>query len=347
MLRVLLSRIRGTFRRHQLDDEFDEELRAHLEMLQERFIRRGMEPKEAFYAARRQFGGVTQVKQDLRQRRASADRRCAAAGRSTRVSTASEIEAIHGRRRTDLALGIGATTAVFAVLDTVVLKPLPYAEPDRLMAFRSLDRRGSRPTQLSYPNFLDFRRENRVFEHLVSYRDAQFTLTDSLPAVSVTGEIVSWDLFPMLGIQPALGRGFRPDEEQPGTHVAVLSHALWMNRFGGNRDILGKAIPVNGVPFTVIGVAPEGFQFPMDVPGRSVVGHIVRRVHGWQPAWRADAGCRRPLEAGHLRRTGAKPSWTWWPGRWRVDIRTATPTSPPRGCNLNRSGCRALPRRRS
>src|SRR6476646_1187561 len=266
MLRVLLARIRGTFRRNQLDDEFDEELRAHLEMLQERFIRRGMEPKEAFYAARRQFGGVTQVKQDRRQRRAlplldvlRQDIRFAfrRLRRSKRFTACAALL---------LALGIGATTAVFAVLDTVLLKPLPYAEPDRLVAFRSLDRRGSRPSLLSYPNFLDFRRESRVFEHLVSYREEQFTLSDSLPAVAVTGEIVSWDLFPMLGIQPAIGRGFRPGEEQPGTHVAVLSHTLWTNRFAGNRDVLGTAIPVNGVPFTVIGVAPDGFQFPMDVP---------------------------------------------------------------------------------
>ena len=266
MFRVWLSRIRATFHKRQLDDESDEELRAHLDMLQQRFVRRGMEPKEAFYAARRQFGGVTQVRQDLRRRRVlplvdvllqdirHASRRL---GRSKRFTACAALT---------LALGVGATTAVFAVLDTVVLKPLPYAEPDRLVAFRSLDRRGSRPTTLSYPNFLDFRRENRVFEHLVSYRDAQFTLTDSLPAVSVTGEIVSWDLFEMLGIQPALGRGFRPDEEQPGTHVAVLSHTLWTNRFGGNREMLGKAIPIDGVPFTVIGVAPEGFQFPIDVP---------------------------------------------------------------------------------
>jgi putative ABC transport system permease protein len=265
MFRLVLSRIWGTFRKHRLDEEFDEELKAHLDMLQERFIRRGMDPTEAFYAARRQFGGVTQVKQDLRERRAlplvdlllqdvrHAFRRLR---KSKRVTVSAALT---------LALGVGATISVFAVLDTVVLKPLPYAEADRLMAFRLMDRRGSRPATLSYPNFLDFRRENRVFEHLVSYRDAQFTLTDSLPAVSVTGEIVSWDLFPMLGIQPALGRGFRSDEEQPGTHVVVLSHTLWMNRFGGNRDILGKAIPVNGVPFTVIGVAPEGFQFPMDV----------------------------------------------------------------------------------
>jgi predicted permease len=166
-----------------------------------------------------------------------------------------------------LALGIGATTAVFAVLDTVVLQPLPYAEPDRLMAFRSLDRRGEpHPAMLSYPTFFDFREENRVFEHLVSYRDAPFTLTDSLPAIQVIGEIVSWDLFPLLGIQPERGRGFTAEEEQPGTHVAVLSHALWTNRFGGDARIVGQAIPINGMPFTVLGVAPEDFRFPVDVP---------------------------------------------------------------------------------
>src|SRR5438093_13189214 len=143
MLRVLLSRILGTFGRRRLEEEFDEELRAHLDMLQQRFIRCGMEPTEAFYAARRQFGGVTQVKQKLQERRAlplidvlvqdirHAFRRL----RRSKRFTASAA--------TTLALGIGATTAVFAVLHTVVLQPLPYAEPDRLMAFRSLDRRGA------------------------------------------------------------------------------------------------------------------------------------------------------------------------------------------------------------
>jgi predicted permease len=266
MFRVLLSRIWGTLRRHQLDGEVDEELQEHLEMLRQRFIHRGMEPKEAFFAARRQFGGLTQVKQELRQRRAlplvdllvqDLRHACRRLRRSKGFTAGAALT---------LALGVGATTAVFAVVDAVILKPLPYAEPDRLMAFRSLDRRGSHPAMLSYPNFLDFRTENRVFEHLVSYRDAQFTLTDSLPAVSVTGEIVSWDLFPMLGIQPALGRGFRSDEEQPGTHAVVLSHTLWTNRFGGDREILGKTIPINGLPFTVIGVAHEGFQFPIDAP---------------------------------------------------------------------------------
>ena len=267
MLRVLLSRIWATLRRRRLDEECDEEVREHLEMLQERFIRRGMAPAEALYAARRQFGGITQMKQHLRERRALPlvdvllqDMRHAVRQlrRSKRFTASAALT---------LALGIGATTAVFAVLHTVVLQPLPYAEPDRLMAFRSLDRRSSQPTQLSYPTFFDVRERNRVFERVISYRDASFTLTDSSPAVRVTGEIVSWELFPLLGVQPELGRGFRPEEEQPGAHVAVLGHALWTNRFGGDREIVGKAVPINGELFTIVGVAPEGFHFPVGMPG--------------------------------------------------------------------------------
>ena len=267
MLRVLLSRIVGTFRRRRLEDEFDDEVRAHLEMLQARFIRGGMDPADACDAARRQFGGVTQVKQDQRERRAlplvdvlTQDIRHAfrRLGRSKRFGASAVLT---------LALGIGATTTVFAALHAVVLQPLPYAEPHRLMSFRSLDRRGAEPSPLSYPNFLDFREQNRVFEHLVSYRDSRFTLTDTLPAIQVPGEIVSWDLFPLLGVQPALGRGFRPEEERPGAHVTVLSHALWTNRFGRDPAIVGKAVLINAVPFTVVGVAPEGFLFPVDLPG--------------------------------------------------------------------------------
>src|SRR2546427_443346 len=157
--------------------------------------------------------------------------------------------------------------AGFAVLDAFVLRRWRFGEPDRLMASRSMARRGTpHPTQLSYPDFFDFRKHNRVFEHLVCYRDSGFTLADSLPAIQVPGEIVSWDLFPMLGVQPELGRGFLPEEENPGTHVVALSHGLWKNRFGGDKGILGRAIRINGMLFTVIGVAPAGFQFPADAP---------------------------------------------------------------------------------
>lgn len=264
MLRELVSRILGTFRRRRLDEEFDEEVRRHLEMLQERFIARGVDPAEASYAARRQFGGVTQVKEALRERRALP---VDVLVRDVRHAfrQLGKAKGFTAWAALTLALGIGASTAVFAVLDTVVLRPLPFAEPDRLMALRLMDRRGTpRPTQLSYPDFFDFRSQNRVFQHLVCYRESGFTLTDSPPATQVSGAIVSWDLFPMLGVQPALGRGFLPEEEGPGTHVVVLSHGLWKSRFAGDNGILGKTVQINGVQFTVAGVAPAGFQFPMD-----------------------------------------------------------------------------------
>lgn len=164
-----------------------------------------------------------------------------------------------------LALGIGASTAVFAVVDAVVLRPLPFAQPDRLMSVASFDRRGGgHPTNLSYPTFLDFRSRSDAFEHLVSYRSNRFTLSDTLPAIQVEGQIVSWDLFPLLGVQPELGRGFLREEEKAGTHVAVLSHSLWESRFGGDRQIAGKQIHINGESYTVTGVAPRGFRFPVD-----------------------------------------------------------------------------------
>jgi predicted permease len=266
MPRTVLSRILGVFRRHRLEKEFDEEVRTHLELLTERFIRRGLEPEEAAYAARRQFGGITQVKQHHRDQRAFPvgvllqDIRHAfrQLRKAKGFTTAAALT---------MALGIGATTAVFAVLDTVVLRPLPYAQPERLMAFRSIDHRGApHPVPLSYPNFFDFRKQDRVFEHLVSYRNSRFTLTDSLPAIQVPGMIVSWDLFPLLGVQPELGRGFLPEEEKPGIHVVVLGNSLWKSRFGGDPKILGRQIRINGALYTVVGVTRAGFQFPMDQP---------------------------------------------------------------------------------
>ena len=264
MLRALLSRIAATFRRGRLDEEFDQEVRAHLELLSERFVARGMDPAAARSAAFRQFGGVTQMKEELRERRALPpldvlwqDLRHALRGLWTdRGLAASAV--------LTLALGIGASTAVFAVLDTVVLRPLPFARADRLMSFRNIDRRGPHPTNLSYPNFFDYRAGNHVFERLVCYRDAHFTLTDSQSPVRVPGEIVSWDLFPLLGVQPELGRGFLPEDEKAGVHAVVLSHGLWQSRFSGRRDIVGQQVRINGKPFTVAGVAPRGFAFPQD-----------------------------------------------------------------------------------
>lgn len=166
-----------------------------------------------------------------------------------------------------LALGIGANTAVFSVVNTVLLKPLPYAEPDRLVAVESMwTRGGPHPNPLSYPDFFDFRAQNHVFEHLVTSRDTNLVLTGVGTPLQLDGEMVTWDLFPALGIQPELGRGFLPSEEAAGTRVVVLGHVLWQRQLGGDRSIVGRTITLDRKRYTVIGVAPAGFAFPVNEP---------------------------------------------------------------------------------
>jgi putative ABC transport system permease protein len=281
MLHEAWSRLVGTLRRRRMDEEFDEEVRDHLEMLTERFIARGMDPRAAHYAARRQFGGVTQMKQELRDRRALPPIDVLVQDLRHAFRQLWKAKGFTASAALTLALGIGATTAVFAVLDTVVLRPLPYPQPDRIMAFRMMDQRGTpHIATFSYPTFFDLRAQNRVFEHVVCYRDSRFTLTDSQPAVQVAGEIVSWDLFPLLGVQPELGRGFVAEEEKPGTHAVVLSHELWRNRFGGDREIVGRTIRMDDTPFTVVGVAPAGFQFPIESPEVKLWTTLARDAAG-------------------------------------------------------------------
>src|SRR5690349_1441744 len=165
-LRRMLSRIRATLLRPKAEQDLTHEFDEHLELLTERFIQRGMSAEEARYAARRQFGGVTQLRENLHEHRSlpqfeilSRDIRYAF--RQLWNAPAFTVAAV-----LTLALGIGANTAVFAVVDAVVLRPLPYPEPERLVAFASLEtgRGAPHPDALSYPNFLDFRSANRVFE---------------------------------------------------------------------------------------------------------------------------------------------------------------------------------------
>src|SRR5437773_1512867 len=122
-----------------------------------------------------------------------------------------------------LALGIGANTAVFSVLNAVLLRPLPYSQPDRLVSVQSLDARTHASDNLSYPDFFDFRSRNHVFEHVVAYRDDQFTLTCFGEPMHLDGETVTWDLLPLLGARPTLGHCFLPSEEAPGTNLVVAA----------------------------------------------------------------------------------------------------------------------------
>lgn len=162
-----------------------------------------------------------------------------------------------------LALGIGANTAVFSVVDAVMLRPLPYDQPERLVEAQSADAHDFGGFNVSYPDFLDWRTQNHTLEHLVSYRDNQFTLTGLERPIQLDAEIVSWDLIPALGVQPELGRGFLPEEEKAGSRSVLISHGLWTSQFGADESIIGRPIHLSGDLYTVVGVMPPSFRFPV------------------------------------------------------------------------------------
>jgi hypothetical protein len=140
---------------------------------------------------------------------------------------------------------------------------LPFPAAERLMSVESLDVRGTpRPTSLSYPTFFDFRRSG-VFAGIASYRDEQFTLAGHDGPRVLKGEIVSWNLFDVLGVPPAMGRGFVPADEQPAARVVVIADGLWRSQFVGDPAVVGRVITLDGQPHVVRGVAPPGFAFPI------------------------------------------------------------------------------------
>ena len=166
------------------------------------------------------------------------------------------------------ALGIGANTAVFSVINAVMLRPLPFHEPSQLVGLFPYDQRQGMPSVFDesaacYPDFVDWRAQNRVFDRVAAYTSESLTLTNGKEAIQVQGQAVSADLFTLLGVQPFLGRTFSQQEDEPGNRVVVLSHELWQRRFAGDPSILGKSLTLDHEQFQVVGVMPAGFSFPV------------------------------------------------------------------------------------
>lgn len=256
--------IRQLFTRRQLERDLSEEIQEHIDEKVDALMESGLSREEAAAKARREFGNITLLTEQGRDvwrwspvEDFLADIRFA--WRQLRKSPAFAVAGV-----LTLALGMGVNTAVFSVVNAVLLRPLSYPQSERLVSVKSLDVRGvPHPTDLSYPTFFDFRRENKVFEHIVSYRDEEFSLTGTGDPLHLRGEIVSWDLFPVLGIQPSIGRGFLPEEERSGQRVVVISHRVWQERFGGDPTVVGRSVTIDRQPQTIVGVAPRGFTFPI------------------------------------------------------------------------------------
>jgi putative ABC transport system permease protein len=165
-----------------------------------------------------------------------------------------------------LALGIGANTAIFSVVNAVLLRPLPFPHSERLMAVWETDLlRSQERGSYSYPNFADLRSQNHVFEHLASYHNSDFILTGRGDPARLQGAVVNADMFTLLGAEPLLGRGFLPDEDKPVSsgRVVVLSQELFQQRFNSDAGLLNQSITLDGASYTVVGVMPRAFQFPV------------------------------------------------------------------------------------
>src|ERR1044071_1117844 len=169
-----------------------------------------------------------------------------------------------------LALGIGANSAIFSVVNGVLLKPFPFAAPDRLVVIWERSMKQGLPRMVvSPPNFADLRAQNQVFQKMAAYRLQDFTVVSDSEPERVRGARATADMFSLLGVHPALGRDFQPDEAQPAAPAAVIiSHGLWQRHFGAGSAVLGKNITVNGVNATIIGVMPPDFDFPPPITFR-------------------------------------------------------------------------------
>jgi len=208
-----------------------------------------------------------------------------------------------------LALGIGATTAIFSVVDAVVLNPLPFPTADRLVRIRSVIAATGHGDVASYPDFVDWRARNRAFEGMAAFRTGDFTLIGPREPLHLQGAVVSSNLFSLLGVAPALGRSFRPEEDNPaatnGTDAVILSYGLWQREFGSDPSVIGHTIQLGDQPFTVVGVMPRTFQFLIQPESIELWTAIAVDATGGANAMTAQRGAHY-LDVVGLLRPGVK-----------------------------------------
>jgi putative ABC transport system permease protein len=248
------------------DNNLDEELRFHLEQQIAQNIAAGMSPEAARYAALRAFGGVEQIKEECRDARGSRFFEELVQDVRYGLRILARSPGFTAVAVLTLALGIGANTAIFSVVNAVLLRPLPYKDPGRLVQFWSTSARGG-GTLVSPADFAQIAQRGQVFESAALFRLRGRILTGAGEPEPIGTTEVAAGVFQVLGVNPVLGRTFLPAEEQPGRNrVAVLSHPLWQQRFGSDPGVLGKTVLLDEKPYTLIGVMPAGFQFPSGLP---------------------------------------------------------------------------------
>ncbi|HYP07768.1 MAG TPA: ABC transporter permease [Bryobacteraceae bacterium] len=257
-LRGKMARLLAIGRKRRLEEELESEIVAHLEMAEKDALASGLSPDEAHRVARMKFGGIQQIKEEHRERRAFHWLEAAASDFRHGLFLLRRAPGFTFVALGVLALGIGANTAMFSLLDAVLFKPLPFPQPERMV--RVWETPSPTTTNgISTLEFLDWKRLATSFEALAAERPATVTLTgDGLPA-RFPGKFVSADYFRVFGVYAHLGRTFLPGEDELGAHnVVLLSHATWQTQFGADPAVLNRRIILNGVSHRIIGILPRG-----------------------------------------------------------------------------------------
>ena len=267
MIRRIKTRLTSLFRRERLERDLDRELQFHIDMLTEQHVGAGMAVEDARRMALRAFGGVARVKDDVRDTWLS------------RLSETLQQDVRYGFRNLrrnpgfafvvilTMGLGIGANTAIFSVVNAVLLRPLPYAEADRLIVLRQQQPLARvEDTFFSFPEIEDYRARAQSLAGVAEFHNMWFILLGRAEPERVATGVVSANFFDVLGVRPAFGRAFQDADDKPGAPaVLILSHKYWQRSFGGDPSVVGRVFQMNDRPHQVIGILPEVTQYPLDV----------------------------------------------------------------------------------
>jgi hypothetical protein len=266
--KTISHRIRSLFRKDAVEQELDQELRFHVERQIAENIAAGIPAEEARRAAMREFGGVEKVKEECRDERRVNRLETLAADLRFGLRTLRKSPGFAVLSVLTLALGIGANTAVFSMVNALLLHPYKFHDLDRLVRvweYRGVDE-GFDSRYAAAADADDLRSNGQVFEAMTAYGWRNFSLNKQGDAQAILGARVAANFFELLGSVPAVGRVFMPEEEQPGSEqVAVVGHGLWQRQFGGDPQLIGKTVALDGRNYTVVGIMPKDFSFPVPV----------------------------------------------------------------------------------
>ena len=260
-LRVFLFRLSALVRSRQMDREIDDEIASHLAEATEEYVRQGLSPEEARWAAQRSFGGVTQTKEVYRDVRSFVWLEDLARDLRHALRTLRKSPAFTTAAAATLALAIGANTTMFSVLNAVLLRPLPYQSPEQLAMLWTEDpTQNLREGRSALWDVEQWRSHSQSFADMATFDTVSTTLTGADGAEQIVGASISPNLLPLLGVQPVQGRSFSTEEAEQRQRLVLISHRFWQARFGGSNDAIGATLVLNGLPSQIIGILPADFQ---------------------------------------------------------------------------------------